>query len=105
MVLKQAGLGCVGYWSDNWNVLDGVIVIMSICEMLITALMAGEGVNISFLRVLRMLRVLRILRLMRSWHGLYKIIVTFGKSLPQMSNLFILMTLSAFIFALLGTTA
>ena len=45
--------------------------------MVATALTAGSGVKLSFLRMLRMLRVLRILRLMRSWKGLYKIISTF----------------------------
>ena len=102
MGIKLIGLGCSQYWSDGWNQLDGSIVIMSIVEMVLTAIMAGNGMNLSFLRILRMLRVLRMLRLMRSWKGLYKIVTTFGKAIPQMSNLFVLMFLVAVIFSLLG---
>jgi hypothetical protein len=102
MGLKLLGLGCVGYWADGWNQLDGSIVIMSMAEMTITALFADTGTNLSFLRILRMLRVVRILRLMKSWKGLYKIIVTFGKVLPQLSNIFVLMAVTIQIFALVG---
>ena len=102
MGLKLLGLGCMGYWIDGWNQLDGTIVIMSMAEMTITALFADTGTNLSFLRILRMLRVVRILRLMKSWKGLYKIIVTFGKVLPQLSNIFVLMAVTIQIFALVG---
>ena len=102
MALKIFALGCEGYWSDGWNQLDGSIVTMSIIEMVLTALFSSGGVKLSFLRILRMLRVLRVLRLMRSCRGMYKIIVTFVKSIPQMSNLFVLMFLFMVIFALLA---
>ena len=102
MALKLVGLGCHGYWREGWNVLDGCIVIMSIVEMLLTWIFAGSGVKLSFLRILRMLRVARMLRLMKSWKGLYKIVMTVVKSIPQMSNVFILMFLINTIFALLG---
>ena len=102
MALKLAAFGCVGYWADGWNCLDGSIVSMSIVEIVLTILFAGGGVKLSFLRILRMLRVLRMLRLMRSWKGLYKVVTTFGKALPQLSNIFIFMFLIALIFSLLG---
>ena len=102
MALKLLAMGCEAYWSDNWNVLDGTIVSLSIFEMIMTALASGSGVKLSFLRMLRMLRVLRMLRLMRSWKGLYTIVMTFGKALPQLQNLFVLMFLVAVIFSLLG---
>ena len=105
MALKLVALGCPGYWSDGWNCLDGSIVTMSIVEMVLTAIFAGGGMNLSFLRILRMLRVLRVLRLMKSWKGLYKIVVTTGKALPQMVNIFILMFLILLIFSLLGMQA
>ena len=102
MAIKLMGLGCSGYWSDGWNVLDGSIVIMSIVEMVFTALTAGSGVKLSFLRVLRILRVMRILRLMRSWRGLYRIVQTFMRAMPQMANVVVLILLCMFMFALLG---
>jgi hypothetical protein len=102
MFLKLLGLGCSQYWADSWNVLDGAIVIMSICEMIITILLADTGINISFLR---MLRLIRLLRLMKAWKGLYQIVMAFVKAIPQISNLFVLMFLMMFIFALLGMQA
>ena len=106
MGVKLLGFGCEGYWSDSWNCLDGTIVSLSILEMVVTALLAQlDGLNISFfriLRMLRMLRVLRILRLMKSWAGLYKIVTTFIRAIPHMSNLAFLIVLAMFMFALLG---
>ncbi|KOO27419.1 voltage-gated ion channel superfamily, partial [Chrysochromulina tobinii] len=102
MGLKLFGMGCRAYWSDGWNQLDGTIVIMSIVEIVLTALFANSGPNMSFLRILRMLRVARMLRLMRSWVGLYKIINTVVSAVPQMSNVLILMFLICTVFALLG---
>ena len=102
MAIKLLGMGCATYWSDSWNVLDGTIVSLSIFEMIMTALASGTGFNFSFLRMLRMLRVLRILRLMKSWKGLYKIITTFIKAIPHMTNLVFLIFLTMFMFALLG---
>ena len=99
MVIKLIALGCSAYWADGWNVLDGIIVFISVIEMVATAICAGGSVKLSFLR---MLRVLRMLRLMRSWEGLYKIVTTFGKAMPQMANIFVLMFLILVIFSLLG---
>ena len=84
------------------QVLDGTIVLLAVVEMITTAILAIGGVKISFLRMLRILRVLRILRLMRSWRGLYKIVSTFLRAVPQMANVTILIFLSMFVFALLG---
>ena len=87
MGLKLLSLGCTRYWSDGWNVLDGSIVIMSIGEIVTTIVFAGEGANVSFLRIFRMLRLVRMLRLMRSWKGLYKIVTTMLNAIPHMSNI------------------
>ena len=62
----------------------------------------GTGVHISFLRILRILRVVRVLRLMRAWRGLYQVVSTFLRALPQLANIVVLIALCMFIFALLG---
>lgn len=106
MGVKLIGLGCAAYWGDSWNRLDGTIVTMSLVEMIGDMLAAQGDVNVSFLRVLRMLRmlrVLRMLRLMRSWRGLYTIISTLIRAIPQMGNILVLILLTMFMFALLGT--
>ena len=103
MVLKIVGLGFTEYWTDGWNGLDGGITLISMLEMIAekTDLLSNIP-QLSFLRILRLLRVIRILRLMKSWKGLYKILSSFGRALPQMGNLFVLMLLVMIIFALLG---
>ncbi len=82
--------------------LDGTIVSMSIAEMVFAAIFASDKIGLSFLRMLRILRVLRVLRLMRSWRGLYTIIKTFLRAVPQMVNIMILILLCMFMFSLLG---
>ena len=99
MALKLLSLGCAGYWDDGWNKLDGSIVSLSVVEMIVTALLAGNGVNVSFLR---MLRLLRLLRLLKAWPGLFKIVMAFARAVPQIANLFLLMVLVMAIFSLLG---
>ena len=49
-----------------------------------------------------MLRVMRVLRLMKSWKGLYNIITTFIRAMPQMTNLVFLILLTMLMFSLLG---
>ena len=101
MNMKLVGCGCSAYWADGWNKLDGSIVIMSYVDLAATILASG-GANLSFLRILRMLRVLRILRLMRNWKGLFKVVTTLYKALPQMANMIVLMLVVVTICALLG---
>ena len=99
---------CTGYWADGWNRLDGTIVTLSAFDLAFSAAAAlhllggGDTPSLSFLRVLRMLRLLRALRLMRTWKGLYKIVMTLIRTLPQMLNILVLMGLVLLIFALLG---
>ena len=102
MGLKLYAFGWSSYWADRWNALDGTIVSISIVEIVLTTLLASSRLNLSFLRILRMLRVLRVLRLMRSWKGLYKVVITFIKAIPQMTNLFILMLIFIITLSLLG---
>jgi hypothetical protein len=99
MAVKLVGLGCLGYWADGWNVLDGTIVLLTSAELAVSLLGVEAGLNVSFFRVLR---VARILRLMKSWRGLYRVCTAFLRALPQLSNLLFLVLLIMTIFALLG---
>ena len=53
-------------------------------------------------RVLRVLRVSRILRLIGKYKGLQALISTIQFSLPQLMNVFLLLLLIFFIYAVLG---
>ena len=95
MTMKLIALGCGGYWKDDWNKLDGIIVLLSALDLGLTLFSSGggganEGGRFSFVRMLRILRLLRVLRLMRSWKELYRIVHVFVKSFPMFCNLFLL---------------
>jgi hypothetical protein len=43
-VVKHLGCGIVGYWRDPWNILDGLIVVLSIVRLGYMRLHAWEHV-------------------------------------------------------------
>ncbi len=72
--------GCSGYWSSKWNIMDAVILVISIIEVGLsfpTVTQGKEGAEksyssdqadhefLKFLRFVRVLRLVRILRLFR----------------------------------------
>ena len=113
MALKLCGLGCRRYWGDGWNALDGCLVLLSLAELGLTtahdymeksdlAAEVGELQLSSTLRMLRILRLLRALRMMKAWKGLYRIVLAFFASLPQIANLVLLTLAVMFLFAIVG---
>ena len=99
MVLKLVGLGLRGYVSDAFNIFDGVVVVISLVDLIMTALSVGSG---SGLGVLRSFRLLRVFKLARSWKDLQTLLNTILLSLKDVSNATILLVLIMFIFALVG---
>lgn len=65
-VLKVVALGfCAGkhsYLQSTWNVLDGVLVFVSLMDILVSVASTGGNRIFGILRVLRLLRTLRPLR-------------------------------------------
>ena len=99
MGLKLLGQGCASYWSDRWNVLDGLIVLVSSTEMTVTILLDTDSLHLS---AFRLLRLLRLLKLLRAWPGLLHVVESFGRAIPQIGNLTLLLLLMLLVFALLG---
>jgi hypothetical protein len=67
MSLKIIGLGPLKYLKDKMNYLDGIVVILSIIEMIIVS-GSKKGALSAFraVRIFRIFRVLRVARLLRS---------------------------------------
>ena len=107
MVLKLVGLGCAGYWADAWNRIDGILVLISIFEMSVSAVNTradGESAQFglaSTLRVLRVVRLVRALRVLRT-SSMYRTLQAFARALPQVANLVLLLTCVMFVFAIVG---
>ena len=55
MVVKHAEYGVRKYWSDGWNRMDGILVILSVPSILALAFPHFMN-NLSFLLILRLLR-------------------------------------------------
>ena len=98
MVLKHCALGCGGYWSDAFNRFDGVIVTISLVDIVAEFYWS----ELIVFRAFRLFRVFRIFRLVRVWVSLRELLAALYNSLVQLFYLMILLALFIFIFALLG---
>ncbi|XP_022256274.1 voltage-dependent T-type calcium channel subunit alpha-1G-like [Limulus polyphemus] len=94
MMLKIVADGLFGYISNGFNVLDGVIVILSIVELWQSS---GSGLS-----VLRTFRLLRILKLVRFMPALQRQLVIMLQTLDNVAVFFALLILFIFIFSILG---
>jgi hypothetical protein len=105
-ILKLIAFGKV-YFSLGWNNFDFFVVISSILEIVISTLAASGDMSIlrigpQLARVLRILRVSRLLRLINKYKGLQALIQTITFSISSLLNVFCLLLLVFFIYAVLG---
>ena len=99
MVLKIMGEGVASYLRDSFNRFDGAVVVVSVLDLVATELHIDIGLNAN---VLRAFRLLRVFKLVRSWKNLRVVLQAMLSAVGQLSNLFLLLLLIIFIFALLG---
>ena len=60
MIITMTGLGIVGYSHDRMNVFDGVVVLCSIIEIIVSRAVGGNAASgLSVLRSFRLLRVFK----------------------------------------------
>jgi hypothetical protein len=103
MLLKLIGLGPRGYVRSKWNVFDGIIVIVSAVEIILSnAGGASSFTSGGTISAFRAFRLLRALRLARSWTSLRKLINIISAAFSDMGYFSILILLFIFIYALLG---
>jgi len=95
VILKLIGLGIRGYSADKFNIFDGVIVIISILEMV----MAEEGGGP--LSALRAFRLFRIFKLFRAG-DLRTLLDSIAFTVLTIKDYTILLSLFIYVFALLG---
>lgn len=104
MVSKLLAIGPKKYMDDKMNWLDGAVVMISIIELLMTAV-GGSGGNLSAfrtVRVFRTFRVLRVARLLRALKSMKVIIGVIAKSAGSFVYITLLMFVFVFIYTLLG---
>ena len=109
-VLKHIGLGVIRYWKDNWNKLDGFVVLVSIIDFSLTYGMSTSGgddeggtpVDLSFLRVFRVFRILRTLKIVRNNAEFSKIANSAISATKNMWVFLLVWLMFLAIFAILG---
>eukprot|EP01060_Flectonema_neradi_P021252 TRINITY_DN2879_c0_g1_i1.p1 TRINITY_DN2879_c0_g1~~TRINITY_DN2879_c0_g1_i1.p1 ORF type:complete len:2846 (+),score=449.60 TRINITY_DN2879_c0_g1_i1:87-8624(+) len=95
--IKFIVLGPKEWASDNFNIFDLIIVLLSLSELLFLSSSAAI-----IFRVFRLARVIRVVKLGRRWKVLKKIINSIGSSLHYMGYLLLLLMLFVFVFGILG---
>lgn len=99
--IVAAGLiiGKKTYFREAWNILDFLIVGSALLGII-----AGDAIDISFVKALRILKILRPLRIIARNKGLKVAIISLGRSIPSIVNLQVIVLFFVFLFAILQTT-
>ncbi|KAF7646391.1 hypothetical protein LDENG_00188330, partial [Lucifuga dentata] len=94
MILKLTAFGSFSYLRNPYNLFDGVIVIISVWEIV--------GQSDGGLSVLRTFRLLRVLKLVRFMPALRRQLVVLMKTMDNVATFCMLLMLFIFIFSILG---
>ncbi|MCI4393511.1 hypothetical protein PGIGA_G00158130 [Pangasianodon gigas] len=106
MTVKVVAMGLyVGpgsYLQSSWNVLDGLLVFVSIVDILVSLASSGGNRILGILRVLRLLRTLRPLRVISRAPGLKLVVETLITSLRPIGNIVLICCAFFIVFGILG---
>ena len=102
MILKVIGLGPLKYLRDKINHLDGLVVVISIAELVVTTQFSGAHQSFRMVRIFRIFRIIRVGKLLRTIQSMQIIMDVLIKSMNSFIYLALLLLLFIFIFTLLG---
>ncbi|XP_038552388.1 voltage-dependent T-type calcium channel subunit alpha-1I [Micropterus salmoides] len=106
MAIKVVALGfCFGkqsYLQSSWNILDGLLVFVSLVDILVSLASTGGNRILGILRVLRLLRTLRPLRVISRAPGLKLVVETLITSLRPIGNIVLICCAFFIVFGILG---
>lgn len=101
MIVKHHEYGVRGYWSNGWNRMDGVLVILSI-PSLINVFIPTMASSLSVLLILRVLRVLRFFRVMHFFPNFAKVVTGFKVAMRQSYGVLLSFFVIIVVFGLLN---
>nr|XP_046210863.1 voltage-dependent T-type calcium channel subunit alpha-1G [Oncorhynchus gorbuscha] len=106
MTVKVAALGWLfgdkAYLRSSWNILDGILVMISAIDILVSLVSNSSPKILGMLRVLRLLRTLRPLRVISRAPGLKLVVETLMSSLKPIGNIVVICCAFFIIFGILG---
>jgi hypothetical protein len=96
--VKHVAYGPVWYWTNPWNVVDGVIVISGILE-----LSMGDGAEgVSMLRMLRVMRIFAGLKALRRYRAFRQVFAAILNGSVRIASFCLVFFLFIIVFAILG---
>ncbi|KAJ3600591.1 hypothetical protein NHX12_031571, partial [Muraenolepis orangiensis] len=101
-VIFLAEMAVKSYLQSSWNVLDGVLVFVSLVDILVSMASTGGNRILGILRVLRLLRTLRPLRVISRAPGLKLVVETLITSLRPIGNIVLICCAFFIVFGILG---
>uniref|UniRef100_A0A8C8DRU4 Calcium channel, voltage-dependent, T type, alpha 1H subunit b n=1 Tax=Oryzias sinensis TaxID=183150 RepID=A0A8C8DRU4_9TELE len=106
MMIKVVAMGLYFgegvYLQSSWNILDGVLVFVSLVDILVSIASSGGNRILGILRVLRLLRTLRPLRVISRAPGLKLVVETLITSLRPIGNIVLICCAFFIVFGILG---
>ncbi|GLD60691.1 voltage-dependent T-type calcium channel subunit alpha-1H-like protein, partial [Lates japonicus] len=106
MMIKVVAMGLYFgsgvYLQSSWNILDGLLVFVSLVDILVSIASAGGNRILGILRVLRLLRTLRPLRVISRAPGLKLVVETLITSLRPIGNIVLICCAFFIVFGILG---
>jgi uncharacterized membrane protein len=99
MFSKLLAIGITKYAADRMNWLDGFVVILSLVEMIASAILSGQGTGLATFKTVRMFRtfrVFRVARLLRSLRSMQLILQVIVRSYKSFGYITMLMFLFIF---------
>ncbi|MBR5237834.1 MAG: ion transporter [Paludibacteraceae bacterium] len=88
MIIKLKEDGLKKYWQNEWNRMDGILVLISLPSLFIYFFKI-EIINLSFLLILRLLRVFRLFRILHFFPHYREISRGFIRAIKQSLAVFI----------------
>ena len=99
LVLKLIALGVKLYFLDPFNILDCIIVMVTVVDIIVN-LNSNSSANMG--TALRGLRVIGLFRLAKTWKRFHILLKTMGRTLIEISTFTIVVFLFMFIYTMLG---
>lgn len=102
VIAKGLYYGHGAYLSDNWNIMDGALVGLSLFDLILSIVADRSPRIFGILRVFRLLRSLRPLRVINRLMGLKLVVQTLLLSLRPIGNIVLICCTFFIIFGILG---
>ena len=105
LILRMLAIGIKQFFKGSWlNTFDCVVVVGSMIDILMSSIIFNDDTpnSGSIVTMLRGIRLLRVFKLAKKWRRFELLLETLGKTLNDITNFAIFLSLFIFIFTLLS---